>query len=268
MALRLSMLNWMRPEPLERTVERLVRCGYDGIELSAEPGEYDAGRVRELLDAHGLECWAVVSRMFGGRDLTHPDAGVRAATVEYVREALDFGGRLGARSLTLVPAEIGRTEPLASPADEWRFAVEGLRACEERAAEAGVLLAIEPLNRGETHFVNRSDQALALADEGGPMCGVCLDVFHMTLEEPDWPAALRAAGARLANVHVAEENRLPPGHGSVDWPLLLDELEDVGYDGFLSMEWIVRDVSDEEYEELTREGAAHLRRANADRVGR
>ena len=37
MSMKVSMHNWMRPEPIERTIERLGRLGYDGIEISGEP---------------------------------------------------------------------------------------------------------------------------------------------------------------------------------------------------------------------------------------
>ena len=42
MALKVAMHNWMRPEPIETTITRLGRSGYDGIEISGEPAVYDA----------------------------------------------------------------------------------------------------------------------------------------------------------------------------------------------------------------------------------
>ena len=69
MAIKVSMHNWMRPEPIEHTIKRLARLGYDGIEISGEPQGYDVAHVRGLLDEHGLECWGAVTLMTGGRDL-------------------------------------------------------------------------------------------------------------------------------------------------------------------------------------------------------
>ena len=57
MALKTAMHNWMRPEPIETTISRLGRCGYDGIEISGEPALYDVKHVRSLLDENGL-AWA------------------------------------------------------------------------------------------------------------------------------------------------------------------------------------------------------------------
>ena len=54
MALKVAMHNWMRPEPIETTIARLGRSGYDGIEISGEPALYDTGHVRSLLEERGL----------------------------------------------------------------------------------------------------------------------------------------------------------------------------------------------------------------------
>ena len=61
------MHNWMRPEPIEHTIERLARLGYDGIEISGEPQRLRRRRTcARLLDEHGLECWGAVTLMMGG----------------------------------------------------------------------------------------------------------------------------------------------------------------------------------------------------------
>ena len=82
-------------------------------------------------------------------------------------------------------------------------------------------IGLEPLNRFETYFLNRCDQALALADAVGGDCGVALDAFHMNIEESDLLGAIRAAGDRLVDFHVADNNRMPPGHGALDWDAIV-----------------------------------------------
>ena len=61
---------------------------------------------------------------------------------------------------------------MASPEDEWRWAVEALKECQAHAETLGVRIGLEPLNRFETYFLNRCDQALALAEAVGGDCGV------------------------------------------------------------------------------------------------
>ncbi len=113
--------------------------------------------------------------------------------------------------LTVVPTTVGQVVPEAAADREWAWVVEGLQAVQEEAAPLGVRLAIEPLNRFETYLVNRADQALALADDVGGPCGVCLDTFHLAIEEADLVAAVERVGPRLVDFHVADNNRLAPG---------------------------------------------------------
>jgi sugar phosphate isomerase/epimerase len=50
----LSMHNWMRAEPLEVTIRRLAKFGYDSIEIGGEPDKYDTKEVSKLLKENGL----------------------------------------------------------------------------------------------------------------------------------------------------------------------------------------------------------------------
>ena len=99
-------------------------------------------------------------------------------------------------------------------------------------------LAIEPLNRFETYLFNRAAQALALADAVDPDCGVCLDAFHLNIEEEDIHDAIRLAGNRLFDFHVADNNRFAAGLGHLDWPKIVATLKEIGYDGALTNEFV------------------------------
>src|ERR671915_1023288 len=236
--MKFAMHNWMRQEPIETTIERLGRCGYDGIEISGEPSVWDTDAVKRLLDQHGLECWGAVTLMTGGRDLLHEDAYVRRGSIEYVKDILTQISAWGGRILTVVPSTVGKVVPMGSPEDEWKWAVESLKECQAHAEKQGVRLGLEPLNRFETYFLNRCDQALALAEDVGGDCGVCLDIFHMNIEEADWAAAIQAAGDKLVDFHVADNNRMPPGQGAIDWELIVRTLGEVGYDAYLTVEFV------------------------------
>jgi sugar phosphate isomerase/epimerase len=47
--MHLSMHNWMRAEPLEVTLARLAKHGYESIEISGEPEQYKPEDVKPLL---------------------------------------------------------------------------------------------------------------------------------------------------------------------------------------------------------------------------
>jgi len=246
--MKVAMHNWMRAEPVETTIKRLAKYGYDGIEISYDsvelsPGASGTAAVRETLKENGIECVGSISLMFAGRDLIHADPAVRESSVEYLRKCITMIKELradvdGPGTMSIVPSEVGKVQAMASPEEEWDWAVEGLKAVREHANGEGVRIAVEPLNRFETNFVNRHDQALLLAEAVGPDVGVCLDVYHMNQEESDLLQAFRNAGDRLFDVHVADNNRMAVGQGQLPWGDIMSTLKEIGYDGSITVEFV------------------------------
>ena len=244
--MKIAMHNWMRAEPVETTIRRLAKYGYDGIEISYDsvelvPGAPGTAAVRDMLRENNLECVGSISLMFEGRDLVHADASVRESSVDYLKKCITMIKELRdgeGGNMSIVPSEVGKVKAMAEPDEEWRWAVEGLKAVREHASAEGVTIAVEPLNRFETNFINRHDQALLLAQEVGPDVGVCLDVYHMNMEEADMYQALRNAGDRLFDVHVADNNRMACGQGALEWGRIFDTLREIGYDRSITVEFV------------------------------
>jgi sugar phosphate isomerase/epimerase len=243
--MKVAMHNWMRAEPVETTIRRLAKYGYDGIEISYDsvelaPGAPGTAAVRGMLEENGIECVGSISLMFAGRDLIHADPAVRESSVDYLKQCITMIKELrdGGGTMSIVPSEVGKVKEMASPEEEWDWAVEGLKAVLEHANAADVRLALEPLNRFETNFVNRHDQVLLLAEQVGPEVGVCLDVYHMNQEESDVLQAFRNAGDKLFDVHVADNNRMACGQGQLDWAAIIGTLKDIGYEGSITVEFV------------------------------
>ena len=260
-----SMHNWMRPEPIETTLERLHRFGYNSIEICGEPARYDTDEVRALMENYGIECWGTVTIMTEGRDLVHPDRYVRIGTITYMKDCIKMAKALNGQMFCIVPSTVGKVKPLASPSEEWRWVVDGLKEVAAFAADHGITPGIEPLNRFETYLINRHDQALQLAEEVGNGLKVVLDAFHINIEEVDPLQAIRKVGPQLLDFHVADNNRKPAGQGKYNWGEVIDTLKSINYQGHLSAEFVltidrtplaVRDEKPESDMELT---AAHMK---------
>jgi D-psicose/D-tagatose/L-ribulose 3-epimerase len=237
--MRVVMHNWMRPEPIEHTIKRLASLGFDGIQIMGEPRKYDAKEVRKLLTQYKLECWGTVTIMVKGRDLIHVDPYYREMSQQYIMECIDMVHDLGGSLITIVPSEVGKTVAMADMDTEWAWAVEGLKRVAGHAQKQKVRIGLEPLNRFETNFLNRHDQALRLAEDIGENVGVCLDAFHINIEESDMYQAIVNTGSKLVDFHVADNNRRPPGEGTLDWKKLISTLKQVGYNGALTAEFVV-----------------------------
>lgn len=234
----LSMHNWMRAEPIEVTIRRLAHCGYQSIEIEGEPSKYNTKEVRGLLKEHKLFCFGSVSLMFAGRDLIHADEAVRASTVQYLKDCVTMVKELEGREMTIVPSQVGKVAPMAGEEEEWNWCIEGLKQVYAHSEAAGVVLGLEPLNRFETNFLNRHDQALLLAAAVGPNCGVCLDAFHINIEEANLYQAILNTGKKLVAFHVADNNRMACGQGDYDWVRLVTTLAAAGYNEALTVEFV------------------------------
>jgi len=222
---------------LESTLQRISRLGYTHLEIQGAPEQYNTAQVKELLEKYNIKCWGSVTLMLEERNLLAKDHGQRQRSVQYVLEVAQMVKALGGKVISLVPATVGKIVPEAHPEEEWEWAVEGVQQIYAFTEANGLKIGIEPINRFETYFINRGEQALALAEAVGPNCGVCLDTFHMNLEEVDMFATMKKVGQRLVNFHVADNNRMAPGMGHLKWRQIMDTLTAIGYDEVLSVEF-------------------------------
>ena len=236
--MHLSTHNWMRAEPLETTLKRIKKFGYESIEISGEPEQYKTKETRALLKEHGIRCWGAVTLMLGERNLAAKNQGQRERSVQYVKDVLTMVSELDGEIITLVPATVGKVVPDGTEEEEWKWVVDATRECFTHAKKVGVKIAVEPLNRFETYLFNRGAQALALADAVSPECGVCLDAYHIHMEEFNVYDAIRQVGKRLFDFHVADNNRFAAGLGQIDWPRIVATLREIGYDGALTNEFV------------------------------
>lgn len=236
--MHLSMHNWMRAEPIDVTVRRLAKYGYGSIEISGEPYLYNTKDVRKVLKENGIKCWGSVTLMLGDRNLVAKNEAQRAKSVQYTKDCITMVKELEGYEMTIVPGTVGKIVPDGTPEEEWEWAVESLKECYDWGKKEGVVLAIEAINRFETYFCFHSGQALALAEAVGPDCGICMDAFHMNMEEADPYESVVKAKGRLVDFHVADTNRFACGQGHWDWLKLIGTLRTIGYDGALTVEFV------------------------------
>jgi len=235
--MELAIHNWMRAETIETTVRRISELGYNRLEIQGTPEAYDTDKIKPLLDEHGIRCWGSVTLMMEERNLLAGDKKQRTQSIQYVKDVIRMVKELEGEMVSVVPSTVGKLVPDGRPEEEWDRAIKAMKEIYEYAEESGILLGIEPINRFETYFINRGDQALALAKEVGPKCGVCLDTFHMNIEEDDIYEAIRRTEGRLTGFHVADNNRMAPGMGTLNWEKIVKTLDEIGYDKVLSVEF-------------------------------
>ena len=226
---------------IETNLARIAALGYQGVELAIrDPALVDTDALLGLLDRCGLAVPAIGTGQAWGEEglsFTDPDPALRGAAVERACSHVPLARSLGAQ--IVIGLLRGVVQPGVSHSQAWAWMVEALQRCAEVAGPAGVRLCLEPLNRYETGLVHRVSEGLDLLEQvGAPNLGLLLDTFHMNIEEPDPEAAVRAAGDRLFHVHLADSNRWYPGAGHIDFGSLLYQIEQAGYEGYLSGEFM------------------------------
>jgi len=220
--------------------------GFDAVEIPVEdPAHIDPARVRRALEQHGLVCGSVCACMGPDRDL-RGTARAQRTGLGYLMQLVDQAAALGARSVVgPVYSAVGRADavPPADYRQQWKTVVKHLKTLCRHAADRGVVICLEPLNRFETDFINTVDQALKMVrDVGSPALKVHLDTFHMNIEEKSQAAAIRKAGALLGHLHACGSDRGTPGNDHIDWPGIAAALREVNYDGDVVIESFTPDV--------------------------
>jgi D-psicose/D-tagatose/L-ribulose 3-epimerase len=219
-------------------LEAIKRNAIDGIEVPLfQPQDFDAAGVKQACQEFGLEC-TVCAVNPAGINPTADSGADRAKSVEHWKRAIGAAAAAGVRVMAgPVYSPVGYLPGRRRTADEWKWGVEFFRALLPTLRDNGVTLAVEPLNRFETYYLNTAADAVRLCDEvGSPEVGILFDTFHANLEEKDVAAAYRLCGKHLAHVHTCENDRGTPGTGHVDWAGVFAALKAIGYDGWLVIE--------------------------------
>jgi sugar phosphate isomerase/epimerase len=225
-------------ETLEERLANLEAWGYQGVQLSRPSRELGLRTIKKALAESGVR----LCIYGGGRGLLSADPAQRQAAVEQIGEGLRQAAELGAIGSIVVPI-FGKAELL--PPDPPRtlyelerdLLIDELAQVAPVAEETGARVILEPLNRYESHFLQRLDQAADVCRAvGSPGIGLMADFFHMNIEEVDIGQAIEGAADYLAYVHLADSNRFQPGAGHLDFRPGLAALKRINYDGFMTLE--------------------------------
>jgi D-psicose/D-tagatose/L-ribulose 3-epimerase len=231
---------WVWTSPVDtaefgRIAPMVKKMGFDLLEFGIEStSDLDYAEAARIARETGLAV-SVCAAMGPDRDLIHPDESIRKNGMDYVRHCIDAAKTVGAKDVIgPLYSAVGRTWQQTE--DERKRDVDllvgRLKELSSYASDRGVGLAVEPLNRFETSFINLAAQAIEVVDRvGHPACGILLDTFHMNIEERSIGDAIRAAGRRVRQIHTCENDRGAPGSGHVPWREVAQACRDINFRG-------------------------------------
>lgn len=221
-------------------IEKAKKLGFDVIDINiSHPERFPVKEITKRVKDIGIE--AVTT--FGLSDdanVISPDPTIRKKGVETIKRVIDINNEMGSPILGGVYyATWGYLTGKPPTKDEWAWSVECMREAAVYAKKnSPLILAMEVLNRFESHFLNTAGDAIRYCKEVGTgNVKVHLDTFHMIREETSFKEAVEACGKEyLGYMHVCENNRGIPGTGLVPWAELFTSLRKIGYTGPLTIE--------------------------------
>lgn len=234
---------------LQEKLDNLAQLGYDGIEFwGAQFLDTDSGgmrkervaEVRRLTEGHSVKASTICAGYRGA--LLDSDRRERDRAVEDIKTLLYAAGEIGAVGVIVVPLfggpRISDLSPYASAVElETELLCKLLEPLSDTAVKAGSYILLEPLNRYETHYINRLEQAVNICRRvGSSHLKLMADFFHMNIEERDIPSAILSAKEYLAHVHLADSTRLLPGYGHTDFRSGFAALKEIGFNGYMALE--------------------------------
>lgn len=218
--------------------ERIRAAGFDGVEVPMYKGrDLAVAELRQGLADTQMEA-TICTVLVDGLSLLSDEKSLRAKAVDQLRENIAVTAEAGAK-LIVGPmyAPVGYLPGRRRTQAEWQHAVEAWQQLGPWLAQHNVTAAIEPLNRFETYFLNTAADAARLCDEvNHPNVGILFDTFHANIEEPDIANGYRQLDRHLKHVHTCENDRGTPGSGHVEWREVFAALQELHYDGWLTIE--------------------------------
>ncbi len=224
-------------EGARAAISGAARSGYDYVEIALlDPWKVDIAMTRDLLAEYGVRAHASLG-LSPTTDVTSTDASIIAKGDELLRKATDVLHGLGGTELCgVLYCSLGKYPGPASRENRAN-SVAAMQRLSDYAADKGINVNFEVVNRYETNIMNTGIEGLAFLEEvNRPNTFIHLDTYHMNIEEDGMEKSVIAAGDKLGFVHIGESHRGYLGSGNVDFDTFFAALKKINYQGPITFE--------------------------------
>lgn len=226
----------------------VANTGFDGIDIwGGRPHIYrkdhslqELEDVKRKLEDFNLEVSSFMPAFFRyPHSLSSPNPTIRKDSVNYMCICADNAAILGAKLLLVVPS---RSVHGQQQAEAFKYLVDSIHTVCEYCEQYDFKLGIEPANRSVTDLVVTHKDALRIVEQlNHPSLGVVMDTGHMYLNRENQDVVTEVLGNYLLQFHVndndgKQQQNAIPGDGSYDFKDFIQGLNNVAYNGFLSIE--------------------------------
>ena len=224
--------------------KKVAGLGFDVIELGAEIALQHTGQENAELRAVsrdlGLELVFAVDPP-EQYDVSDPDPLVRERAVDYMTRYFRLMEKLGSATGVGIVNGIWNAKMVDTKEAHLERSVETMKKLASVAADHGITLCMEIVNRYEQFMINTGREAIRYIEQAGcPNLKIQFDTFHMNIEEDSFRGAILEARGYLGYIHLGENNRRPVGRGFLPWGEIFGALKEIGYTGMLTLEPLIQ----------------------------
>lgn len=229
-------------------LQKAASLGYDAIEVhTREDVEFDYDAIRVAYGTTGVRVAMVITGRLnteGMCSLIADEPYIVSAAMDGMKQYIDMAQQMEA---DIVIGWVKGNIPKGGRREKYldRLA-RNLKKLANYAAERNVRLNIEVINRYEVNIFTTADELMSFLEKYDiDNCYAHLDTFHMEIDESDPAEAIRRCKGRLGYFHLADSSRLYPGNGQFDFKKVFEALDEIDYDGYLSVECLPRPTGEE-----------------------
>lgn len=216
-------------------------AGFKAVEFLF-PYEYEIDQIRSLVERNNLQ---VVLFNLPAGNWAEGERGIACDPVRKeefragVKQALSFARELGVPRLNCLA---GKAVSSSSYEEQWQTLVDNVRYAAEILGQYGINLMVENINHYDIpgFFLNTTKQVLELILEANiPNVYLQYDIYHAQREEGNLTDTLREHIQKIGHIQIADNpGRHQPGTGEINYRYLLQEIDKLGYEGYVSLEYI------------------------------
>jgi D-psicose/D-tagatose/L-ribulose 3-epimerase len=231
-------------------LDKAKKAGFDYVELGvrnfAKLSDEDFAKYEEKHKAAGIP--TPVGNNFIPSDIkvVGPDTD-KAKQMEYVNKAFDRAKKLGLKTIVFGSGGARKVPDGFSQDEAWKQLVEFAKRIAPEAKKRGIVVAVEPLQKGETNTINSAAEGLKWVKAvNHPNFQLMVDFYHLSLESES-PDILVTGKKNIKHFHIANPvgRKYPMSSEEFDYSKFFANLKKIGYRGGISVEGRTSDYDGE-----------------------
>lgn len=235
--------NWN----FEKVFNYIKSIGYEGLEIAPftiadDVRTISEEKIKEIVENSEKTQIEIIGTHWllvkpEGLSISSPDKNLREKTSKYLCCLVDFTSKIGGKIMVFGSPKQRKINEGQTYREVKNYLKEVIMPVLEKCEEKSIYFCIEPLARSETNFINTAEEAIEIIEEiNHPYLKLHLDVKAMSDEGKPIPEIIKKGAKYLKHFHVNDKNLLGPGFGEIDYKPIIEQLKEIGYNGWLSVE--------------------------------